>query len=118
MRPLFKREDGIYLKGLRGERLAERALKKEGLRVIDRRWRCAGGEVDLICRDGDTVVFVEVKYRPDGRGGDGVLAVTEDKMVRLRRCCDIYMTRCPGDFARIDILEITSDGTRHLKDVR
>ena len=119
MKPLFFpfRRD-VYRKGLLGERMAEKALKREGLRVTERRWRCAGGEVDLICRDGDTVVFVEVKYRPDGREGDGVLAVTEDKMTRLKRCADIYMVRFPDRFARIDILEITSDGVRHLKDVR
>lgn len=119
MIPLFKRrEDSVWEKGLRGEKTAERFLKKEGLRLLERRWRCAGGEADLIMRDGDTVVFVEVKYRPEGREGDGVSAVTDDKMRRLSRCADAYMTRFPDLFARIDILEITSDGPRHLKDVR
>ncbi len=122
MIPFFKRRkprrDSVWKKGLLGEKTAERILKKEGLRLLERRWRCAGGEADLIMRDGDTVVFVEVKYRPEGREGDGVLAVTDDKMRRLSRCADAYMTRFPDLFARIDILEITSDGPRHLKDVR
>ncbi|MBR6705934.1 MAG: YraN family protein [Clostridia bacterium] len=123
MIPLFKRrdarrEDSVYKKGLRGEKTAERILKKEGMRLLERRWRAAGGEADLIMRDGDTVVFVEVKYRPEGRQGDGAAAVTDDKMRRLSRCADAYMARFPDLFARIDILEITSDGPRHLKDVR
>ncbi len=122
MIPFFKRResrrDSVWKKGLLGEKTAERFLKKEGLRLLERRWRCAGGEADLIMRDGDTVVFVEVKYRPEGREGDGAAAVTDDKMRRLSRCADAYMTRFPDLFARIDILEITSDGPRHLKDVR
>ncbi len=119
MIPFFLRKDTRYLKGLRGERMAERFLRREGMRILERRWRCAGGEVDLICMDEGTVVFAEVKYRPDGREGDGVDAVDRDKMRRLGRCADIYMTRFPPDtFARIDIVEITSDGLRHLKDVR
>ncbi len=119
MIPFFKRKDAtVYTKGLRGEKMAERILRREGMQVLERRWRCAGGEVDLVCRDGAVLVFVEVKYRPDGTAGDGIDAVGEDKMRRLRRCADIYMTRFPGVFARIDILEITSDGPRHLKDVR
>lgn len=122
MIPFFKRResrrDSVWKKGLLGEKTAERFLKKAGLRLLERRWRCAGGEADLIMRDGDTVVFVEVKYRPEGREGDGAAAVTDDKMRRLSRCADAYMTRFPDLFARIDILEITSDGPRHLKDVR
>ena len=122
MIPFFKRRESrrnsVWKKGLLGEKTAERFLKKEGLRLLERRWRCAGGEADLIMRDGDTVVFVEVKYRPEGREGDGTAAVTDDKMRRLSRCADAYMTRFPDLFARIDILEITSDGPRHLKDVR
>ena len=98
--------------------MAERFLKREGMRLLERRWRGAGGEADLIMKDGDTVVFVEVKYRPEGSEGDGADAVTDDKMNRLARCADVYMTRFPDLFARIDILEITSDGPRHLKDVR
>ncbi|MBR4502429.1 MAG: YraN family protein [Clostridia bacterium] len=117
-RKAHRQEDSVYRKGLRGEKMAERFLKRQGLRLMERRWRGAGGEADLIMRDGDTVVFVEVKYRPEGREGDGVSAVTDDKMKRLARCADIYMARFPDLFARIDILEITSDGPRHLKDVR
>ena len=119
MIPFFHRKkDSVYRKGLRGERMAEKALAKDGLRVTERRWRCAGGEVDLICRKDDAIVFVEVKYRPEGGRGDGVAAVTEDKMTRLKRCADIYMARFPQSFARIDIVEITADGVWHLEDVR
>ena len=115
-RGLFRREkDGTYRKGLEGERLAEKHLKAEHCRILHRRYRYPGSEIDLICQDGDTVVFVEVKYRPDGHRGDGFAAVTEDKLRRIRRCADDYMGPNPGLNARIDLIEITRDGLEHIK---
>ena len=65
--------------GLLGEWKAARYLKKQGMRILKRRYRTAHGEIDLIAQDGGTVVFVEVKTRPDGRIGDGAAAVRKDK---------------------------------------
>ncbi|MBQ8135930.1 MAG: YraN family protein, partial [Clostridia bacterium] len=62
-------------------------------------------------------VFVEVKYRPDGHSGDGIEAVTEDKLRRLRLCADTYLGPTPDKNARIDILEITPDGIRHVENI-
>ncbi len=66
--------------GARAERLAEKTLKKRGLRIITRQYSTPHGEIDLIARDGDTVVFVEVKAR---RRGDPAEAVTQEKQRRL-----------------------------------
>ncbi len=104
-----------YQKGLEGEKKAEKYLRGAPYRILHRRYRYPGSEIDLICRDGDTVVFVEVKYRPDGHRGDGFAAVTEDKMRRIRRCADDYMGPSPDLNARIDLIEITSDGLEHIK---
>ncbi len=113
---LFRRkQDGTYRKGLRGEKQAESHLRGLGYRILHRRYRVPGAEIDLICQDGDTVVFVEVKYRPEGRRGDGFAAVTEDKMRRIRRCADGYMGANPVLNARIDLIEITMDGLEHIK---
>ncbi len=78
--------------GSRGERLAARLLKQKGYRILARNCRSRWGELDLIARDGDTIVFVEVKTRsqsdtgaprgchygtqtpPDDSGGAGVVA--------------------------------------------
>ena len=49
--------------GLRGERVAERHLRKQGLTVLARNWRGGGGEIDLALLDGKTLIFVEVKTR-------------------------------------------------------
>ncbi len=105
----------VYHKGLEGEKQAERYLRRQGYRVLHRRYRYPGSEIDLICREGNTVVFVEVKYRPEGVRGDGFSAVTEDKMRRIRRCADDYMGANPVLNARIDLIEITSEGLEHIR---
>ncbi|MBI5862956.1 MAG: YraN family protein [Planctomycetes bacterium] len=54
--------------GLRGEKLAEKELRRRGLKIVARRYRVPGGELDLICTDKQTVVFVEVKTQSDREG--------------------------------------------------
>jgi putative endonuclease len=71
--------------GAYGERLAERHLCEQGLVVLARNWRCAGGEVDLILRDGADVVFCEVKTRRGDRFGTPAEAISPAKVRRLRR---------------------------------
>src|SRR3954451_21338395 len=66
--------------GDRGEREAARFLRRRGLRVLPRGYRTPQGEVDLIARDGPTLVFVEVKAR---RKGIPAEAVTPEKQRRL-----------------------------------
>ncbi|AMV37488.1 YraN family protein [Planctomyces sp. SH-PL62] len=66
--------------GDRGERAAARRLKREGLRVLRRGYRTAHGEIDLVAREGDVLVFVEVKAR---RRGVPAEAVTLEKQRRL-----------------------------------
>ncbi len=66
--------------GDRGERIAARFLKRQGMRVLTRGYATGQGEVDLICRDGETLVFVEVKSR---RRGEPAEAVTPEKQRRL-----------------------------------
>jgi putative endonuclease len=68
------------LLGNRGERAAARYLRRRGLRVLARGYRTRHGEIDLIARDGDTLVFVEVKAR---RRGVPAEAVTDEKQRRI-----------------------------------
>ena len=55
--------------GAYGERVAARWLSDAGMLVLDRNWRCASGELDIVARDGDTIVFCEVKTRRTQRFG-------------------------------------------------
>jgi putative endonuclease len=71
--------------GAYGEGLAARRLVESGMVVVDRNWRCDAGEIDLVLRDGDVLVFCEVKTRSDSSHGHPLEAVGPDKAARLRR---------------------------------
>jgi putative endonuclease len=70
--------------GARGERIAVAYLTDAGLRVLDRNWRCREGEIDLVAREGDALVFCEVKTRRGTGYGHPVEAVTLAKRRRIR----------------------------------
>ena len=86
--------------GAYGERLAARYLAEAGLEVLDRNWRCAQGEVDIVALDGDCLVVCEVKTRRGQGFGDPVEAVTWRKAARLRRLAACWLAEHPGRWAR------------------
>lgn len=107
--------------GADAERRAARTLEAAGLRVVDRNVRLPGGELDLVCRDGDAWVFVEVKARRPGWDDAPGAAVSWAKQRRLVRLAQLYMkwrglcdVRC-----RFDVVEVTAAGdevrVRHLR---
>ena len=71
--------------GAYGERVAARHLMALGMVVLDRNWRCDEGELDLVLRDGPTLVGCEVKTRTSFAHGSPHEAVTDVKLARLRR---------------------------------
>lgn len=71
--------------GRRGERIAEQFLEDAGLVILDRNWRCPIGELDLVARDDDVTVFVEVKTRSGEAFGHPFEAITPVKLERLYR---------------------------------
>ena len=71
--------------GRYGEEVAERHLIAAGLRVLERNWRCAEGEIDILAVEGETLVVCEVKTRSGLGYGDPAEAVGPDKSARLRR---------------------------------
>jgi putative endonuclease len=79
--------------GDRGERWAERYLRRRGMKIVGRKERCGGGELDLIAVDGRTIVFVEVKTRRSLAGGHPLEAVTRQKQRRIIRAALAYLHR-------------------------
>ena len=71
--------------GSYGERVAAQRLVDQGMVLVDRNWRCELGEVDLVLRDGDVLVFCEVKTRSSAAYGHPLEAVGQAKGDRLRR---------------------------------
>ncbi|WP_107771649.1 YraN family protein [Nocardioides sediminis] len=72
------------LLGAYGEELAARHLSRLGMTVLDRNWRCDIGEIDLVLRDGSTLVICEVKTRSSTAFGTPHEAVTGRKVARMR----------------------------------
>jgi putative endonuclease len=79
--------------GAYGERVAVRYLIEQGMVLLDRNWRCPAGELDAILRDGDVVVFAEVKTRRGNAFGTPAEALVRAKVVRLRRAAALWLAR-------------------------
>jgi putative endonuclease len=94
--------------GERGEDLAVRALVREGYAILARRYRSRLGEIDIIARDGDCLVFVEVKARRQEACGNPAEAVTRWKQRRIARMAAAYLARQPIEAAacRFDVVAI------------
>ncbi len=94
--------------GRQGERLAETFLKRAGFKTIARRFSTPVGELDLVMRDGDTLVFVEVKTRADDRYADPQDAVDAGKQGRLLRAARWYINqkRCDDQPCRFDVVTV------------
>jgi putative endonuclease len=94
--------------GRRGEKLAADYVVGAGLEIIERNWRCAQGEIDLVAKDGAELVFVEVKTRSSIAFGHPLEAVTTAKLARLRRLAAAWCEAHPGihQSIRIDVVAI------------
>src|SRR5688500_14500388 len=79
--------------GKLGENLACAALKQRGYAIIARRYRTKLGEIDVVARDGDTTVFVEVKLRTGSNFGDGAVAVHAAKQRKVALMAMDYLVR-------------------------
>lgn len=69
--------------GASAEQLAAEYLARQGLRVLERNWRVRGGEIDLICEDRDSLVFVEVRLRSSNGYGGAAASITPAKQRRI-----------------------------------
>ena len=94
--------------GARGERLAVEFLVRQGYVILARNWRCPLGEVDVVAREGPTVVVCEVKTRSGEQYGPPAAAVTASKAARLRRLAGEWLREWDGACAevRVDVLGV------------
>ena len=101
--------------GAHGESIAAEWLTERGYELVERNWRCARGEIDLIAWDGDALVFIEVKTRAGGSTGHPFEAITDAKVARLRRLVPAWFSEHPHVRARsirIDAVAVHVDGPR------
>ena len=96
-------------RGARGEKLACRFLRSRGYKILYRNFRDrTGGEIDIVCRDGDTLVFVEVKTRADEDFGRPVEAVDRQKQLRVSKggLAWLRLLDNPDIVFRFDVVEV------------
>lgn len=114
-------------RGRAGEQRAAQHLLDQGFTVLDRNWRCAAGELDIVASDRDHVVVVEVKTRRTDWFGHPFDAVDARKRDRLWRLACAWVVAHPGLVRtrrlRLDVIGITGDDPQtavleHLVDVR
>lgn len=99
-----------------GEKVAALHLEAQGLVILERNWRCRGGEIDLVARDGETVVFVEVKTRRGRDFGAPEEALTPHKAAKLMQLGQQYIADHELDNVdwRIDLVAVELDGSGKL----
>lgn len=97
--------------GILGERIAAGFLRNNGYEVLDTNYRCPEGEIDIIAKTGDTVVFVEVRTKTSYLYGSAEESITAAKMDRLRAVADRYAQEHEElpEGRRIDVIAIRLD---------
>jgi putative endonuclease len=102
------RQSARQRQGQLWERRALAHLQRQGLTLVEANFRCKGGEIDLIMRDGEALVFVEVRQRADMLHGGAAASITPAKVRRLVRAAQLYLMRfasmpaCRFDVVAID----------------
>ena len=102
--------------GAAGEDRALAHLQQQGLRLVERNFRCKTGEIDLIMRHDCVLVFVEVRARADARHGGAAASITPAKQQRLIRTAQFYLQRLRSVPAcRFDVIAIDGDALHWLQ---
>lgn len=88
--------------GSDAEQQAAEHLARHGLKILARNYRCRGGEIDLVCRDGATLVFVEVRLRTSRNFGGAAASITPAKQRRIILAANHYLAGKPLPACRFD----------------
>ena len=107
--------------GATAEELAVRFLQGRGIRIVERNYRCRGGEIDIIAREGPTLLFVEVRLRRSGAFGGAAASITPAKRKRLAFAARHYLARLgrepPCRFDAILLDSLAADRIEWLRDI-
>lgn len=107
--------------GSKGEDLAVRFLKKIGYKIIARNYKTHVGEIDIIAKDGDTTVFVEVKTRADDSFGHPFEAVDKRKRQKIKNLALSYLKKHGKELpVRFDVLSISyvNNGKKEIEHIK
>ncbi len=103
--------------GRHGEQVAVEYLERAGLRILDRNWRCAEGEIDIVAAERQVLVICEVKTRSSTRYGSPLEAISRSKRARLRRLAIQWLVAhgILFDEVRIDAIGLIRDESGHYQ---
>ena len=100
-----------------GEAYTADYLRRRGYEILASQFRCRMGEIDLIARDSMCIVFIEVKYRANGRSGDALEAVTRAKIRQISKTALFYLNQKTISInnTRFDVIGINGDAVTHIE---
>lgn len=98
--------------GKDGEGLAVKYLKSNGFKILNKNFRCAIGEIDIVAKEKDTIVFIEVKTRKSDDFTEPFESIGKRKQNKIRNLAEYYLQEkdCSDCEIRFDVLSIVSDG--------
>ncbi len=105
--------------GKTGENQAIKYLRNEGYKIRSRNFRTKFGEIDIIAKDKDTLVFVEVKTRSGTGFGNPEESITPGKIGRIIKACEYYLllNRLESSPYRIDVIAIENNRLEHYQNI-
>lgn len=99
--------------GKTSEAFAKQYLIEQGLSFIEQNVHCRQGEIDLVMQDGDTLVFVEVKYRKNSQFGGAIAAVSKVKQDKIKHCVAFFLHKASlneyNTHCRFDVVALDGD---------
>jgi len=103
--------------GATGEKQAEEFLKKKGYKILTKNFRCVVGEIDLIAKQKDMVIFIEVKKRETYLFGNPAEAVGKMKQSKIRKAALYYLKQYKliDSPCRFDVIEIVGENINHIE---
>ncbi len=113
----MQRKRNTVNEGRDAETRAAAFLRQQGFRILAQNYRWRGGEIDLVARDGDCLVFVEVKSRRSHHYGAPEESITDAKRAHIARTARHYLTRHPTDLdVRFDVVALSQGEARLHRD--
>jgi putative endonuclease len=115
--PTTKRP-GTSVRGAAAEARALAFLQQQGLTLVEQNFSCRWGEIDLILRDQETLVFVEVRQRSSARFGGAAASVSAGKQAKLWRTAEVYLQRIRRiPVCRFDLIAIDGDQLEWMRHI-
>ena len=105
-------------RGAAAEATALAWLQRQGLRLLEKNWRCRAGELDLVLRDGASIVMVEVRLRASSAFGGAAASIDARKRRKLITAAKLYLAGKPDCPCRFDVVTMSDPDGRDLEWIR